>query len=97
MVKVVGLSEREKEGRKRTSRLVEIAKDVFPDGKVERSGQRDIHIYLDGGKQSLHVYLLMGNNICVKSQSSLDYAIQLAKAYESRGESEFTVEKDYDE
>jgi|GEM_PF-4487273 len=95
MVKVIGLTDREKADRERQSRLLEIAKKTFPSAKVMAIEELNyLRVNLTYGVLSVHT--LGDNEIRVDQPATLDGAKRLAQAYEKSGEKEFTVKKMYE-
>lgn len=100
MVIIEDLSVEEIARRKRIKKLADIAREVFPEGKVSLRTDYYIIIYprkVDDQvfRHSLRVSLTMGNRIEVDNPKHFESSLKLAEAYETRGEGEFTVKKDY--
>ena len=95
MVKIIGQTEEELKARERLSKLVQIAKQVFP--KVRVSTLENNRYYLSVNLQEglISVHLLGGREIYAFSTALLQPAVKLAKAYEKSGEPEFTIKKQY--
>lgn len=100
MVKLIGKSTKEIANEERESKLVNIAKEVFGEKfNVLNNFSYTIHLQ---EKDKFNIPIVVGifpnqNKIRVMYSNYLKDAINLAKAYETSGELEFTVKKDYDE
>ena len=103
MVKIVERSFKELAEKERESKLENIAKmflgekfevDTTPLGNIALSPKK-----IDEPHIAIVVYLIYppDNKIRVNNRDYLEEAIKLAEAYESSGEPEFTIKKDYDE
>lgn len=93
MVKVEELSNEENSRNERESKLIEIIKNVFPNAKVHCPVPR-VEIYLDKKGKPFSVDTRK-NIIYVNHKETFGYALKLAKEYENRGKSEFTIKKNY--
>lgn len=100
MVKILGQTEEELKARERLSKLVEIAKQVFPEARVSTLENHDnyLSVNLQGDlRGTITVHLLGGREIHIYNNSLLQSAVKLAESYENSGEPEFTVKKGYSE
>ncbi len=102
MVIIEELSVEESVRRKRAKKLADIAREVFPEGKV--SLRTDCHIIIyprkvddQTSRHSFMVSLTMGNRIEVYNPEHFESSLKLAESYETRGEGEFTVRKNYED
>ncbi|MEK6872391.1 MAG: hypothetical protein AABW90_00075 [Nanoarchaeota archaeon] len=102
MVKIIGKSLEEITNDEREDKLIKIAERVLGEEfKVINSityialiPKKTTELY----KTQINVSLIhLINMIEVNNPKWIDYAIRLAEAYESSGEPEFTVKKNYDE
>ena len=103
MVKIIKKIEEERIRELRKNKLVQIANELLGN-EFEISCNTSFGIFLykkpyeirDDSK--IFVSMFGGENrISVGNPEYLDEAIELARAYEFSGESEFTVKKNYDE
>ena len=95
MVKVVELTKKEIEERERISKLIEITRDVFPTNDAINFVGGSIFIIPDSTINDSICVCPYRNLINVPNRHLFDYALNLAEEYEKRGESEFTVKKEY--
>lgn len=98
MVKAVGLSDDEVRQRRRFDKLVDIACDIMSDNGHAQEMSGAIVAYPDKTDTSCKNSLIVhpdSNIIYTFSEKVLQDAIKLGKAYESSGEPEFTVKKNY--
>lgn len=104
MVKVVERTDKEIAEIERTNRLEKITKEIL--GKnfnvskcinnIFLTSKKPIMDFLGFNKAEISVYSYPNRNqISVDDPKYLQDAITLAKAYETNGESEFTVKKNY--
>jgi hypothetical protein len=97
MVKVVGLSEEEIKQQKRISKLEGIAKEVFPNVRVESNGL-GISVTKEGSLMLLYGLLRSIDQFMhVYTPEVFEGAVKLAEAYEKVGEPEITIKKEYRE
>ena len=99
MVKVLDETERNKKRIRKGSKLLRIAEQFFPEGKVEsEEGWKNAFIYINPTPEEKGDPLCVAsdfNKIDVKNKKYFKHAIRLARVYKKIGE-EFTVIKDYE-
>ncbi len=99
MVKIIGRSAKENTKKERESKLIKIAKEVFGEEfKILNTLDCIINLQEPDSPFNIPISVILfttENKISVNDPEYLDSAIKLAKAYESSGEPEFIVKKDY--
>ncbi len=95
MVKILDLNNEEMKERERLSKLVQIAKEVFPQAKVSTLENHYNYLSVNLQEGTISVHLLGGREIYANSKFLLYPAVRLAEAYEKNSEGEFTVKKQY--
>ena len=97
MVKIVDKDPKEIEYEERTNRLIALTRNVLPENyRVGTFSDTLFLVYAqDAAFDSMLCIHTVSNKIRINHPSSLETAIELARAYEKVGEPEFTVKKDY--
>lgn len=93
MVKIIRLSEEEVKHEEYEGKLVEIAKEVFPQSSVKKKVGRYLHFFPNKrlGERSVLYINAFKDSISIYDKTNFDYALQLAKEYESRLKKEFSI------
>lgn len=97
MVKVIGKSPEEIDKEEKIKKLEQIARETIPEARF--SAARGAIIGSIETSDSSHLFFVYPdqNQISVQNPGAFDSAMRLAQEYESRGEPEFTVKKNYRE
>lgn len=95
MVKIVELTQKEKEARTRYEALRKIATEAFPSAKILAGISRTCFgVEVEAGE---NFFVFPANQrIIVDKPNTLENAVRLANTYENKGFQEFTVEKEYE-
>jgi len=93
MVKIIELSADEIAKRERFSKLYKIAQEIMPKISIIYQVGSSFRV---GASLSERILVTPYNNeIMVSQKEGFDLAMKFAREYESRGESEFTIKKNY--
>lgn len=96
MVKIIGISDEERESRKRLEWIAEKAREIFPERyRVEVVLDRSVVVSRESDYHSVRISPDF-KKILINEPSVLEQAVSLAGIIEQRYKEEYTVKKEYE-